>query len=126
VKKRNMSRHRDVRNLDTDALLDDEAGGDAMSPEEAEKLDQAVDAITERIGDGFSIKEVRDTAWYYYFDVDQSTNYLLGRRDINKGQMLMAEQNVKRQAKATKAKAQTKAASNSGMSLLHLFACSSS
>lgn len=73
-----MSRHRDVRNLDYDELLDDEAGGNDMSPAEIERLDQAVDAITARLGSGFSMSEVKDAAWYYYFDVDQSTNYLLG------------------------------------------------
>lgn len=73
-----MSRHRDVRNLDYDELLDDEAGNGEMTPQELERLDAAVEAITQRLGDGFSLKEIKDTAWYYYFDVDQSTNYLLG------------------------------------------------
>ena len=73
-----MSRHRDVRNLDYDELLDDEAATNEMSREESDRLDAAVEAITNRIGDSFSLKEVQDSAWYYYFDVDQATNWLLG------------------------------------------------
>lgn len=75
-----MSRHRDVRNLDYGELLEDEAAADEMSPEESNKLDAAVVAITNRIGDSFSLKEVQDSAWYYYFDVDQATNWLLGKQ----------------------------------------------
>lgn len=70
-----------MRNLDYDELLDDEAATNEMSPEESDRLDAAVDAITARIGDSFSLKEVQDSAWYYYFDVDQATNWLLGIYD---------------------------------------------
>lgn len=73
-----MSRHRDVRNLDYDELLEDESGNGEMTPAELDRLDQAVDAITQRIGSEFSLQEVKDAAWYYYFDVDQSSQYLLG------------------------------------------------
>lgn len=73
-----MSRHRAIRKLDYDELLDDtEAEGD-LTLLQAEQLDKAVDEITRRLGGNVSIKEVRDTAWYYYFDVDKATNYLLG------------------------------------------------
>lgn len=72
-----MSRHRNVRNLDYDELLDETESTD-MTPQQAEQLDKAVDEISQCLGSSFSIKEIRDTAWYYYFDVEKSTNYLLG------------------------------------------------
>lgn len=27
-----------------------------------------------------TLKEIRDTVWYYYFDVEKSINYLLGKQ----------------------------------------------
>lgn len=72
-----MSRHRDVRNLDYDQLLDDEAGANELSPADTVRFDRAVEDITERLGTGFNLEEIKETAWYYYFDVDKSTDYLL-------------------------------------------------
>ena len=73
-----MSRHRAIRNLDYNDVLDEASTDNQMTPNEAESLDKAVDEIVKRLGDGFKLEDVRDTAWYYYFDVDKSTNYLLG------------------------------------------------
>lgn len=72
-----MSRHRNVRNLDYSDLLDDEADADEVTAEDAERLDRAVEKITERLGSDFTLDEIKDTAWYYFFDVDKSTDYLL-------------------------------------------------
>lgn len=73
-----MSRHRNVRNLDYDELLEDDSGAGEISPADAEKLDRAVDEIIAIIGNDFAIEDVKDAAWHYYFDVEQSMNYLLG------------------------------------------------
>lgn len=73
-----MSRHRAVRNLDYDDVLDEASAEGQMTPQQADSLDRAVDLITQRLGEGFNLKEVRETAWHYYFDVDKSTDYLLG------------------------------------------------
>ena len=73
-----MSRHRNIRNLDYDELLDDEAAEDEISAEDNAQWDRSVDEITRRLGaESFQVSDVRDAAWHYYFDVDKATNYLL-------------------------------------------------
>ncbi|BFZ56610.1 hypothetical protein PYCC9005_003657 [Savitreella phatthalungensis] len=74
-----MSRHRNIRNLDYEELLDDEAAEDEISPEDNQRWDQAVSTITNRLGTGFKISDIREAAWHYYFDVDKATDYLLSQ-----------------------------------------------
>ena len=56
------------------------ADGVDISPEQLDQRDQAVAAVLDILGHdlSLSIKEIQDTVWYYYFDVEKSVDYLLG------------------------------------------------
>ncbi|KAG0277407.1 HBS1-like protein [Linnemannia exigua] len=79
-----MSRHRNVRNLDLDDVLDDGyddedyAEEQAMTTEEQAQMADATEDVKAMLGNAkVTIKEIQDALWYYYFDVDQAAVYLL-------------------------------------------------
>ncbi|KAF9920366.1 HBS1-like protein [Linnemannia zychae] len=76
-----MSRHRNVRNLDLDEVLDDGYDDDDyydMTLEEQEQMADATEDVREMLGNAkVSIKEIQDALWNFYFDVDQAAVYLL-------------------------------------------------
>ncbi|KAG0044246.1 HBS1-like protein [Gryganskiella cystojenkinii] len=79
-----MSRHRNVRNLDIDDVLDDGydendyAEEQTMTTEEQAQMTDATEEVKTMLGGAkVSIKEIQDALWYYYFDVDQAAVYLI-------------------------------------------------
>ncbi|KAF9148271.1 HBS1-like protein [Linnemannia schmuckeri] len=79
-----MSRHRNVRNLDIDDVLDDGyddedyAEEQTMTAEEQAQMADATEDVKSMLGNAkVTIKEIQDALWYYYFDVDQAAVYLL-------------------------------------------------
>ncbi|KAI1314573.1 HBS1-like protein [Mortierella claussenii] len=79
-----MSRHRSVRNLDINDVLDD--GYDEedyveeqpMTEDEQAQMADAIVEVKEMLGGAkVSIKEIQDALWYYYFDVNQAAVYLM-------------------------------------------------
>ncbi|KAF9970706.1 hypothetical protein BGZ73_006548 [Actinomortierella ambigua] len=81
-----MSRHRNVRNMDLDDVMDDGYDEEdyieepAMTEEEHAQMAEATEDVLEMLGNSkVSIKEIHDALWYYYFDVDQAVSYLVGK-----------------------------------------------
>ncbi|KAJ2915035.1 hypothetical protein MD484_g5395, partial [Candolleomyces efflorescens] len=81
-----MSRHRDIRNLNIHAELDDDAlsdGGDELTPEQERQMNEAFDQVYSVIGDSviseLSERAVREALWELYFDVDQTVEWALGK-----------------------------------------------
>ncbi|KAG0200265.1 HBS1-like protein [Mortierella sp. GBA30] len=79
-----MSRHRNVRNLDLDDVMDDGYDEDdyieeqAMTAEEQAQMAEATEEVLSMLsGAKVSMKEIQDALWYYYFDVDQAAVYLI-------------------------------------------------
>lgn len=80
-----MSRHRFIRNIN----INDELEVDALSDGGDDELDQAAydsmmdglerirEAIGPEQGSGISDREIKDTLYYYEFDVQQSIDWLL-------------------------------------------------
>ena len=89
-----MSRHRAIRNLNLDdelAAADDEYGAqdanpyDDISEEDRAQLDEALAQLVAAVGQpgtqsGFTEREMKDTLWDAYFDVDQSVTHLVEER----------------------------------------------
>lgn len=79
-----MSRHRNVRNLDIDDVLDEadpyEDESEPITDEQREQLATGV-ARVQSVLDGVEIPraEIEETLWYYYFDVEKSIEYLLSQ-----------------------------------------------
>ncbi|KAL1915350.1 uncharacterized protein VTP21DRAFT_6808 [Calcarisporiella thermophila] len=91
-----MSRHRSIRNMDINSVLEEE---DIYSEEEYENEGEGapdLDDLTEeeyaQMQDGIAyiqsilpedshvpVKEIEDTLWYYYFDKEQSANWILDK-----------------------------------------------
>ncbi|KAJ1950148.1 hypothetical protein EC988_004494 [Linderina pennispora] len=75
-----MSRHRAVRNLDLDDELYDDFGESTydelqdISEEDEARLLEGVEAVKGVIGrsTGISDQEIKETLYYYYFDIDAS------------------------------------------------------
>ncbi|GJE84936.1 hypothetical protein PsYK624_010120 [Phanerochaete sordida] len=114
-----MSRHRDVRNMNIEDELDDDAisdGGEAdLPPEEYEQLMNGLDEIRATLGSaeasGFTDDFIKETLYHYYYDVDQAVDYLLeeqGRRQ--------AVQERKGQAAARRTWANRAGGNNTGWS----------
>ncbi|KAJ2933462.1 hypothetical protein H1R20_g3628, partial [Candolleomyces eurysporus] len=81
-----MSRHRDIRNLDIQSELDDDAlsdGGEELTAEQEQQMNQAFDQVQAVIGDSviseLSERAVREALWEFYFDVDQTVEWALGK-----------------------------------------------
>jgi hypothetical protein len=84
-----MSRHRTYRNYDYQVELDDfdasdyedtaEGGLEVLSLEDQQRLRDSREAVLRVLGgsaNSIPVKEIDDTLYYYYFDVDQSVQYL--------------------------------------------------
>ncbi|KAF9927049.1 HBS1-like protein [Mortierella alpina] len=79
-----MSRHRNVRNLDLDDVLDDGydeedyAEEQAMTSEEQAQMADATEEVQAMLGGAkVTVKEIQDALWYYYFDVNEAAVYLI-------------------------------------------------
>ncbi|CAD6568372.1 MAG: Hsp70 suppressor, GTPase facilitates ribosomal subunit dissociation [Alectoria sarmentosa] len=83
-----MSRHKLVKALDLDEELDDFDGGaesdygEEVGAEDKEQLRLGTAKVRAVLGPEVSIadKEIEDSLWHYYYDVDKTVNYLLGQR----------------------------------------------
>ena len=77
-----MSRHRFVKALDLDDELEDFDGGQALEDEydanEDPRMREALANARGFLGDDFKDKEIQDSLWYYYYDVEKTVNYLIG------------------------------------------------
>ncbi|KAI9805964.1 MAG: hypothetical protein M1825_000578 [Sarcosagium campestre] len=87
-----MSRHRIVKNLDLDDELDDYDGGDYYDGEDNSNLEESeseeaskarlevcAGLVQERLKLDqleISLDEIRESVWYYYFDVEKSITWL--------------------------------------------------
>ncbi|OZJ06372.1 hypothetical protein BZG36_00738 [Bifiguratus adelaidae] len=81
-----MSRHRNVRNLDVEDVLardqyDEEDEAPELTAEEETLLDEGTEHIRAMLpaDSGVSNQEIRETLYYYYYDQEESLNYLLGK-----------------------------------------------
>ncbi|THH01862.1 hypothetical protein EW026_g910 [Hermanssonia centrifuga] len=78
-----MSRHRLIRNMNIEDEMDDEAmdDGEDLSPEDLEQLTQGLEQIRATVGSeaesGMTDKDIKDALYHYYFDIQQSLNWLL-------------------------------------------------
>ena len=69
-----MSRHR-VKNLDVD--VDDELDDFDGGYEDDSEMQEALAKAKATLGGSFTDKEIQDSLWHYYYDVDKTVNYLL-------------------------------------------------
>lgn len=80
-----MSRHRDVRNMNIQDEMDDEAfsdgGEEDLSPEDYELLMDGLEQIRARIDSedrsGISDQVIKDALYHHYYDVPQSLDWIL-------------------------------------------------
>lgn len=77
-----MSRHRFVKALDLDEELDDFDGEQALEdeydPNEDPRMREALAEARAFLGDDFKDKEIQDSLWYCYYDVEKTVDYLIG------------------------------------------------
>ncbi|WBW71421.1 Dom34-Hbs1 translation release factor complex GTPase subunit Hbs1 [Schizosaccharomyces osmophilus] len=73
-----MSRHRNVKNLELEEYDTGEPVEEELTDEQEEQFREAIAAVQDTL-DGLPVsdKEIADTLWYYYFDVEKSVNYLI-------------------------------------------------
>ncbi|KAK0231134.1 hypothetical protein IW262DRAFT_460489 [Armillaria fumosa] len=84
-----MSRHRDVRNINVDDELDDDAlsdgGGEEMTEQEQAELNATFEQVREVIGDeettGISEREIKDYLWDCFFKVDQTIQWAFDEQE---------------------------------------------
>ena len=69
-----MSRHR-VKNVDVD--VDDEFDDYDGGYEDDSKMQEALGKARAILGDSFTDRDIQDSLWHYYYDVDKTVNYLL-------------------------------------------------
>ncbi|KAI9672980.1 MAG: Hsp70 suppressor, GTPase facilitates ribosomal subunit dissociation [Caeruleum heppii] len=92
-----MSRHRIVKNLDLDEELDDfdggddydddEGTGDAMDEAEKAKMRDCVSQVRQRLeidAPQIADKDIEDSLWHYYYDVDKTLAWLK-KQHLGKG-----------------------------------------
>ncbi|KAJ1973083.1 hypothetical protein H4R35_004310 [Dimargaris xerosporica] len=79
-----MSRHRNVRNLDLDEVLEedqyeDEYDDEEMTEEDFARLQDALQQVLDVVGDNISVTdtEIRDMLWETYYDIPATTNWVL-------------------------------------------------
>ncbi|EPB86051.1 hypothetical protein HMPREF1544_07127 [Mucor circinelloides 1006PhL] len=107
-----MSRHRAVRNLDIDDILDedeyeseydenqlDEAD---ISNEDLDKLEDGLAYVYSVIGEDtiLTATEIKEALWYYYFDREETINWALEK--IAKEKALEEKKKAKEEAKKGK------------------------
>ncbi|RPA90658.1 hypothetical protein L873DRAFT_1717084 [Choiromyces venosus 120613-1] len=75
-----MSRHKNIRNLDVYAELDD-FDGDDYEEDSNGKLREGLAQVRETLGTDIPVtdKEIRESLWYYYFDVSKTIDYILSQ-----------------------------------------------
>ncbi|KAJ8522995.1 hypothetical protein ONZ45_g508 [Pleurotus djamor] len=84
-----MSRHRDIRNLNLQDELDDDAlsdGGDFdMTPEEQEQMNDALEQVRHIVGDvydcGISDADLKNVLWDRYFNVHETVGWVFEEKE---------------------------------------------
>ncbi|ORZ18623.1 hypothetical protein BCR42DRAFT_307275, partial [Absidia repens] len=113
-----MSRHRAVRNLDLEDVLDeDQIENDdydenqldesQLSNEDLDALEEGLDYVYGVIGTDIPLTdiEIKEALWYYYFDKDETVNWALEKvATIKAEQDKQKAKDAKKQAAATKGK----------------------
>ncbi|KAF1796536.1 hypothetical protein FB192DRAFT_1404960 [Mucor lusitanicus] len=91
-----MSRHRAVRNLDIDDILDEDEyeseydenqlDETEISNEDLDKLEDGLAYVYSVIGEDtiLTASEIKEALWYYYFDREETINWALGK--VSRGQ----------------------------------------
>ncbi|KAI5852856.1 P-loop containing nucleoside triphosphate hydrolase protein [Morchella snyderi] len=81
-----MSRHKNIRNLDLDEELydydgeDHDDGSGGMSESDRYQLNVGLQKVREVLGNEVATdKEIRESLWYYFFDVEKTVNYILNQ-----------------------------------------------
>ncbi|KAI8353367.1 hypothetical protein BD560DRAFT_336670 [Blakeslea trispora] len=89
-----MSRHRAVRNLDIDDVLEEdeynseydenEFDEEQLSNEDLDRLDDGLDYVYGVIGyDTFlTAREIKEALWNFYFDQEQTVDWALGNTHL--------------------------------------------
>ncbi|ORE07289.1 hypothetical protein BCV72DRAFT_304709 [Rhizopus microsporus var. microsporus] len=93
-----MSRHRAIRNLDVNDVLDeddyessfeeeevqDEFDESQLTNEDLDLLYEGLDYIHDAVGknDVLSDRQIKETLWYYYFNKEDTLDWALGIYDI--------------------------------------------
>ncbi|KAI8394258.1 uncharacterized protein BYT42DRAFT_487140 [Radiomyces spectabilis] len=84
-----MSRHRNVRNLDIDEVLDEDEFVDdydeneldetQLSNEDLDNLEEGLSYIYSVVGENVPVSatEIKEALWYYYFDREETVNWVL-------------------------------------------------
>ncbi|KAI8068209.1 P-loop containing nucleoside triphosphate hydrolase protein [Gongronella butleri] len=122
----NMSRHRAVRNLDIDDVLDEDQYEDnydenqldesQLTNEDHEQLDNGLQYVYSVLGDDIPLSdvEIKEALWYYYFDKEETVDWALGKiQQIKKEQEKKQAQEQQKKQAAAKAKAAATAKSKS-------------
>ncbi|KAK3175119.1 hypothetical protein OEA41_002365 [Lepraria neglecta] len=104
-----MSRHKLVKALDLDEELDDFDGGtepgydDEVSADDKEQLRLGTIKVRDILGEdaGIPDKEIEDSLWHYYYDIDKTVNYLLSQKTNSQPKKSKKKKAGDREAKAT-------------------------
>ncbi|KAL9546519.1 hypothetical protein MBANPS3_006616 [Mucor bainieri] len=107
-----MSRHRAVRNLDIDDILDEDEyeseydenqlDETEMSNEDLDKLEDGLAYVYSVIGEDtmLTASEIKEALWYYYFDREETINWaLVSTEKIAKEKALEEKKKAKEEAK---------------------------
>ena len=67
---------------DDDFAEEDEIddGGEDMSEEDKQQMERATKKVRDVLGSDVMIsdKDIQDSLWYYFYDVEKTVNYILG------------------------------------------------
>ena len=76
-----MSRHRFIKTIDVDDELDEFEGdddeGEYYDYNDDPKMRECLAEAREVLGSEFTDREIQDSLWYTYYDVEKTVNYLL-------------------------------------------------